>query len=135
MPMRTRLMLSCSMLIVAALTFTTTLTAQATKTPTQAYMEYHAALMKAKSLDDLMPFVSAAAKKETASFPAEMKQGAPDMMREMTVQPGFKVTKEDIAGAKATLTVEGVNKAKAKTVITVSMVKEGTAWKLEKETQ
>ena len=107
--------------------------AQTEKTPSQTYMEYHAALQKAKKIEDILPFMTAARRKEAASMPADMKSGMIGMIQEMGIQPGFKVVKEDKTATGATLMLEGVDKSKTKTSVTVTMVREAGAWKIEKE--
>ena len=126
-----------SVLIVPAFVFTaSTMTlAQMEKTPSQTYMEYHAALQKAKKIDDILPFMTAARRKEAASMPADMKDGMIGMIQEMGIQPGFKIVKEDKTATGATLMLEGVDKSKTKTSVTVTMVREAGAWKIEKEDQ
>ena len=122
-------------MVVAFLFAASTMTfAQADKTPSQTYMEYYAALQKAKKIDDILPFMTAARRKEAASMPADMKDGMIGMIQEMGIQPGFKIVKEDKTATGATLMLEG-DKSKAKTNVTVTMVREAGAWKIEKESQ
>jgi hypothetical protein len=109
-------------------------TAGATQqTATEAYMAYRAAFDKSTKLEDLMPYVTAAQKKQMmASSPQERTQGF-QMMKMMNTLTSVKVTKEASTAAGATLTVEGVDADKAKTTGTIKMVKEGGAWKLGEE--
>ena len=135
--MRANRIVTGSVLMVVAFVFAalTTTFAQAEKTPSQTYMEYHAALQKAKKIEDILPFMTAARRKEAASMPAEMKSGMIGMIQELGIQPGFKVVKEDKTATGATLMLEGVDKSKSKTSVTVTMVREAGAWKIEKEDQ
>ena len=135
--MRANRIVTGSVLIVVAFLFaaSTTTFAQTEKTPSQTYMEYHAALQKAKKIEDILPFMSAAKRKEAASMPADMKSGMIGMIQELGIQPGFKVVKEDKTATGATLMLEGVDKSKSKTSVTVTMVREAGAWKIGKEDQ
>jgi hypothetical protein len=135
--MRANRIVTGSVLMVVAFLFaaSTTAVAQTEKTPSQTYMEYHAALQKAKKIEDILPFMSAAKRKEAASMPADMKSGMIGMIQELGIQPGFKVVKEDKTATGATLMLEGVDKSKSKTSVTVTMVREAGAWKIEKEDQ
>ena len=132
--MRIRLILTGSVLMVLAFVFAASpALAQTEKTPSQTYMEYHAVLQKAKTISDIMPFMSAKRKKEAEGMPADMKAGIIDFAKELGVQPGFKIVKEDKTATGATLMIEGVDKSKAKTNVTVTMVKEANAWKIDRE--
>ena len=133
--MRANRILTGSVLMVVAFVFaasTATFT-QTEKTPSQTYMEYHAALQKAKSINDVMSFMSAKRKKEGESMPAELKSGMIQMMRDGGLQPGYKVIKEDKTATDATLQLEGVDKGKNKTLTIVKMVREAGAWKIDEE--
>jgi len=135
--MRANRILTGSMLMVVAFLFgaATAAFGQAEKTASQTYMEYHAALQKAKKIDDILPFVTAARRKEAEKMPADMKEGMVGMIQELGIQPGFKIVKEEKTAAGATLLIEGFDKTKTKATVTVNMVREGGAWKIEKEDQ
>ena len=133
--MRANRILTGSVLMVVAFVFaaSTATFAQTEKTPSQTYMEYHAALQKAKTIDAIASYMSAARKKEVDSAPADMKTMALGMMKDGGLQPGFKIVKEEKTASGATLTLEGVDKAKTKLTATVKMVREGNAWKVADE--
>ena len=100
------------------------------KTPTQAYLDYQAALAKATKLSDVLPHLSAAYRgmlesRSKEDQPVWLKRLKDDTMKDI------KIVKETIDGDKCTIQATGTsargNAMKGK----ISMVKEGGAWKLE----
>lgn len=107
----------------------------APKTPTEAYLGYRAALLKAKSLDDLRPWFSKDGVSQLASLPADQKGMMLEMIQDMSSAiVNVKVVGEDIKGDTATLRVEGTDTGdKSVKKATVDIVREGGAWRFVKE--
>ena len=107
--------------------------AQKPQTGSEFYVAYRAAFDKAKKIEDIYPFMSAARVKEMKSTPAEDRAMMFDMIKEMGALTGVKVLKETAAANGASLNVEGVSPDKSKQTGTISLVKEAGAWKIDKE--
>ena len=103
------------------------------KTPTQAYLEYQAAVQKATSLAEILPRLSAAYRAMLESRPKKEHPVLLGRLKETSDVKDLKITKETISGDKCTLEGSGTsargNPMKGK----VNLVKEGGAWKLDEE--
>jgi len=123
----------CLMLVVTA---AATLGAQAppaNETATQFYTRYLAAFQKATKMEQVLPMMSAAKIAEFNAAPAEMRNGALEMIKMMTAS-NIKVTKETPNAKGAVLTVTGVDPMEKKPQYgMVTLLKEGGAWKLSEE--
>lgn len=98
------------------------------------YLAYRAAFAKATKIDDLLPWMAKARNAQIAKAPADEKSMMFGMIKEMDDNVQVKVVKETPKGDGAELQVEAVSKGtKAKTTATITLVKEGGAWKLDKE--
>ena len=124
--------LSVLLVAVCSVVFSHVLSAQAQKTATEFYNEYQAAFAKAKSVDQLLPFMSAAHRKEVESTPAGERSKMFEFIK-MVAPKGVKVLKEERTATGATLTAEGVDDDKKKMTGTIEIVREGTAWKIGQE--
>lgn len=107
----------------------------APKTPAEAYLGYRAALLKAKSLDDLRPWFSKDGVAQLGSLPADQKGMMLEMIKDMSsALTNVKVVGEDIKGDTATLRVEGTDIGdKSTKKARVDIVREGGTWKFVKE--
>lgn len=105
------------------------------KTPAEAYLGYRAALLKARSLDDLRPWFSKDGVSKLGSLPADQKGMMLEMIKDMSSAiANVKVVGEDVKGDTATLRVEGTDTGdKSVKKATVDVVREGGAWKFVKE--
>jgi hypothetical protein len=117
---------------LAVLGVATSVALAESKTPTQAYLDYRAALEKATKLSDVLPHLSAAYRgmlesRPKADQPEWLKRLKEDMMKDVTI------TKETITGETCTLLATGTsargNAMKGK----ISLVREGGAWKLDEQ--
>ena len=102
------------------------------QTATETYMSYVATLAKAKSMDELLPYMSAARAGQAKAAPADEKKMMFEFVKEMGAK-NVKVVKETPSAAGATLDVSGSDPAGGAMKGTVTMVKEGGAFKIEKE--
>ena len=125
--------LTLSCLTIVALTSAQAQTPAPAQTATQFYMAYRAAFDKAAKIEDLLPFMSAASKKEVEATPAADRAKMFGLMKIMGTLTSVKVLKEERAGDGATLTAEGLDTDKKKTTGKITIIKEGGAWKLGAE--
>jgi hypothetical protein len=124
-------------MLVAVLTVQAAVTGAqpAAKTPSEAYLGYRAALLKAKSLDDLRPWFSKDGVAKLGSLPADQKGMMLEMIKDLSSAiTNVKVVGEDIKGDTATLRVEGTDSGdKSTKKASVDIVREGGTWKFVKE--
>jgi hypothetical protein len=121
------------LLVVPLLIGLTALPALAQKpgqTASQFYLSYRTAFDKAKSIDDLKPFMSKETLDQIDATPAAERSKMFEMIKMMGALTGVKVLKEAPGPKGATLTVEGIDSDKKKATGTVEIVKENGAWKL-----
>lgn len=107
--------------------------APAAGSASEAYLKYRKAFDGAKKIDELLPYMVAARRKDVESTPAAERAEMFDMIKTMGALTNLKVVKETPAGNEATLTVEALDSDKAKSTGTIQMVKEGGSWKVGKE--
>ena len=102
---------------------------QAPQSATEFYQAYRKAFAKAQKVEDLLPMMAASRRAEMQKTPADERTMMFGMLKEMTAEQGeVKVLKETATANGAELSVQ----AKDSTG-TVTIVKEGGAWKLDKE--
>jgi hypothetical protein len=103
------------------------------KTPTQSYLDFHLALDKAKTLDEVLPYLSAAYRGMLESQPKSERAVWLGRLKHTSNGKDLKITKETIKGDSCTLEATATsargNAMKGK----ISLVKEGGAWKLDEE--
>lgn len=104
------------------------------QTASQFYMAYRAAFDKAKSVEDLFPYMAEKNRKEAEATPAAERKKMFQMIKMMGALTNVKVIKEARSpDGGATLTVEGTQSDKDKATGTIEIVKEGGAWKIGSE--
>lgn len=106
------------------------MTAQS-KTPTQAYLDYQAAVAKASTLSEALPYLSAAYRGMLESRPKKDHPVWLERLKDSVNIKDMKIVKETINGDKCTLEGKGTsargNAVKGK----IQLVKEGGTWKLD----
>ena len=118
---------------VVAVVFLVPMAAQTEKTASQFYMEFRAAFDKAKAVEDLLPYMAAARRKQMESTPPAERQKMFGLMKILGALTNVKVTKETRTDEGATLIVEALDSDKAKTTGTITLVREDGAWKIARE--
>ena len=104
-------------------------TEQATQSATEFYQAYRKAFAKAQKIEDILPMMTANRRAQMEKTPADERNMMFGMLKEMTAEQGdVKVLKETTTKTGAELTLQ----AKDGTG-TAAIVKEGGAWKLDKE--
>jgi hypothetical protein len=106
------------------------LTAQG-KTPTQTYLEYHAAVAKAKTLDEVLPYLSKMYRAMLESRPKEDRPKWLTNLKDGADVKDLKMTKEAIDGDKCTLEATGISAHGNALHGKIILVREGGAWKLD----
>jgi hypothetical protein len=107
----------------------------ASQTATQFYMAYRAAFDKATKIDDILPFMCAANRKQVEGTPKADNDKMFGMIKMMDTHTKVKVLKEDRqADGSVVLGVSAYDTDQKKDVSAkVTIVKENGAWKLQKE--
>jgi len=133
--MRARMMIAGLVVGILVAVSMGTLRAQAPagQTASQFYTAYRVAFDKAKTMDDLLPFMSADQVKMITAAPADQRSQGFEIIKMMGTMTGLKVIKEEKTGTGAKLSVEGLDSDKKKMTGTIDIVREGNAWKLGKE--
>jgi hypothetical protein len=109
------------------------------QTASQFYLEYRAAFDRAKKLEDILPFMTAQKRQQAEAMPAVVRDLGLESMKATKAVTGVKILKEESTPTGVTLTVEGVRPTQRKTGVatiakgTVTIVKEGGAWKIATE--
>ncbi len=101
-------------------------------TPTQAYLDYTAALIKATTLSDILPYLSAEYRGMLESRPKKDQQEWLKNLKE-DLMKDIKITKETVTGKRSTLEATGVSKRGNKMKGKIILVKEGASWKLDEQ--
>ena len=102
---------------------------QAPQSATEFYQAYRKAFAKAQKIEDLLPMMAASRRKQMEKTPADERNMMFGMLKEMTAEQGeVKVLKETATANGAELAVQAKD-GKG----TVTLVKEGGSWKLDKE--
>jgi hypothetical protein len=103
--------------------------------PRALYLKYHAAIFAAKDVEELKPYLSQTALAQIKASPASDRPMMFGMMQTMTPHK-VDVVSEKIEGSKATLSITAEttsNGFEEKTTGTISLVREGDDWKIDKE--
>ena len=102
---------------------------QAAQSATDFYNAYRKAFAKAQKMEELLPMMAANRRAQMEKTPADERTMMFGMLKEMTADQGdVKVLKETATANGAELAVQAKNG-----VGTATLVKEGGAWKLDKE--
>jgi hypothetical protein len=109
------------------------MSAQSTQTATQYYLAYRVVFDKATSVDDLKPYHSKAVQAKMDATSREDAAMMFEMVKMMGTVTNLKVVKETKTDTGATLSVEALDPEKQKVTGEVTLVREGGAWKLERE--
>ena len=120
---------SCMLALVSSVA----LAQQPSQTASQFYMKYRAAFDKAKTIDEILPYMAKANRDQAQATPADERAKMFEVVKMMNKLTDVKILKEVPAGDGATLTVEGIDMDKKKSTGTVSLIKEGGDWKIGKE--
>jgi hypothetical protein len=106
---------------------------ESAKSPTRTYLDYHAAVSKAKTLSEVLPYLSAAYRRKLESRPKKDHPVWLEKLREAANVKDLKIVKETIADGKCAL--EGTATSARGNAVNgkVYLVREGGAWKIDQE--
>lgn len=125
---------ACCALLLAALTVVSGFAAgQTTETATQFFLKYRAAFDKAKTIEELLPYMASEVRKQIEASPASERPKMFEMVKAMSTYTDLKVTNEERTEKGVTLTAEALDSTKAKSIGTIQVVQEGGAWKIARE--
>ncbi len=119
--------------VVFALCAASASLAQKPKTASQVFLEYRAVFEKAKSIDEILPFMGKSVIAQIMKTPPAERKQMFEMMQMMSDTRGVKVVKETPNPQGVELSVEGTTPERKKSTGAVQMIKEGNAWKVDKE--
>ena len=102
---------------------------QAAQSATEFYQAYRKAFAKAQKIEDILPMMAASRRAQMEKTPADERTMMFGMLKEMTAEQGeVKVLKETATKTGAELALSAKDGTGTATII-----KEGGAWKLDKE--
>jgi hypothetical protein len=103
------------------------------ESPSQAYLGFVAAAPKARSLEELLPRLSAEYQAMLTAQPKEQQPVWLERLKDSVDMVDVKITKETIVGGKCTL--EGTAKSRKGLPLhgKVQLVKENGGWKLDEQ--
>jgi hypothetical protein len=135
MPSTMRSTLSGAFVIAALVGATAAAQPAATyKTGADFYLAYRVAFDAAKSIDELLPWVAKGRRDQIAKSPAGERKEAFEMIKMFDDRINVRVTKETPSDSGAELLVEGISaESRAKATGIITLVKEGEAWRIERE--
>jgi hypothetical protein len=108
--------------------------APAGQTATQFYVAYRQAFDKARTIDELLPWMAEKNRNQVAETPAADRAQMFGMMKAMGTITDLKVVKEDRQpDGSAVLTCEAMDPDHKKTTGKVTIVKESGGWKVGNE--
>jgi hypothetical protein len=132
--LKSKALVLAALLVAGAAFATSAQPAASYKNGTEFYLAYRAAFTKAKTIDDILPWMTKARVDEMKKTPAAQRAQMFGMIKEMDDHTNIKVLKETPKGAGAELQVEASSaSSKSKSTATVTLVKEAGAWKLDSE--
>ena len=121
----------CAALLIP---FTASFQAQAQQTPTEVFKAYRAALDKATSYADVLPFMEAKGKAMVEAVPDQQRAGMFGYLKKFAgTVTDVTVTKETITGDTAVLALSGKDPKGQAGTGSVPMTKEATGWKVGAE--
>lgn len=102
--------------------------------PVEVYDLYLTAIKAADDLDDLSPYITERKRAALESLPEENKSGSLQFKKNIANSTVRKDIKSDINENETKLTINAVDSSSKKNVVvTVTMLKEGGEWKVDKE--
>jgi hypothetical protein len=98
------------------------------------YLAYRVAFDRATSIDELLPWVAKGRRDQIATTPAGERREAFEMIKMFDDRTNVKVVKETPSATGAELQVEGISaERRTKATGIITLVKEGGAWRIERE--
>jgi hypothetical protein len=135
MSLSKRSLVSCALAVVVGLTVSVSAQPAASyKSGADFYLAYRGAFTKAKTIEELVPWMSKERASEIAKTPAGERKEMFEMVKMMDDHTNIKVIKETPTAKGADLQVEAMSGGgKSKSTGVITLVKEGAAWKVDQE--
>ena len=128
-----RLLVLAAIVVAVAASVSATAAPQANQTATEFYMKYRAIFEKAKTVDELLPYMSKAMKAKVEETPAAERPKMFEFIKSMSKMSNVKVVKETKNEEGVMLSVEAVGEDRGKMTGQIQIVKEDGAWKMGRE--
>jgi hypothetical protein len=104
------------------------------KSGSEFYLAYRSAFDQATSIDELLPWVAQGRREQIAKAPPQERREAFEMIKMFDDRVDVKVVKETPSASGAELLVEGISaERRSKATGVITLVKEGGAWRIERE--
>lgn len=127
-----RVFAQLAVIVLFVSTGVSAVTAQ-TQTASEFYMAYRAAFAKAKSIDDILPYMSKGVRAKVEATPVGERAKMFEFIKEMSAgMANLKIIKETKTEEGATLAVEAISE-KEKTTGEIQILREDGAWKVGRE--
>ncbi len=121
------------LVITAAVSFTGDLRAQPT-TPTEVFTAYRAALAKATTISEVLPFMESNGRRMLEALPEQQRAGMFDLLKRFaSTYSDVAVANETMTGESAVLSLTGKDPKGQAATGTVPMTKEASGWKVGTE--
>ncbi len=122
-------------LLVATAAVTVAIHAQAqASSPTDVFKAYRAALAKATSITEVLPFMESNGRRMLEAIPEQQRTGMFDLLKRFaSTYSDLAVAKETITGETAVLSLTGKDPKGQPATGTVPMTKEASGWKVGTE--
>jgi hypothetical protein len=131
---RRSFVLGIATLVVAAVAAGSAQTAKSTyETAGEFYLAYRVAFDKAKTIEELAPWLSKARRDEIAKETPDDRAEMFELIKMFDDRTNITVLKQTKTATGVELHVEGVSADKSKSPGVVALVKEGTAWRIDRE--
>ena len=101
------------------------------KTPTQSYLDYHAALAQAKTLDEVLPYLSSIYRSMLESRPKEDRPTWLGNLKDGDAVKDLKITGETVDGEEAIVKATGTSAHGNAVHGKIVLVKQDGAWKID----
>jgi hypothetical protein len=104
------------------------------KQPGETYLAYRAAMLKAKSIEAMTPWLAREARAQVDEMPEEERPMMFEFLQEMSgAITNVKVVGEKVDGDTALVQVEGTNQTQAQVTGKIEMAREDGAWRVVRE--
>jgi hypothetical protein len=129
-----RIVIPTALCVVLVILGTASFQAQAQQTPTEVFKAYRAALDKATSYADVLPFMEAKGKAMVEAVPDQQRAAMFGYMKKFAgTFTDITVTKETITGDTAVLALSGKDPKGQAATGSVPMTKDASGWKVGTE--
>jgi hypothetical protein len=119
--------------VMLALASSLALAQQPAQTASQFYLKFRAIFEKAKTVDDILPYMAKENRAQIEKTPPADRAKMFELLKMMNQLTDVKILKEEKTAEGAQLTVDALDPDKKKTHGKVTIVKEAGDWKMSTE--